>query len=144
MLRPGIVNTNNCRDARVYLRSYDYGHACHKHIPPPTARVVACGRCCRLFFLSVTFVLSEVKPPKVLKARLKRNKCRKKRDGYRIRRCLPHPPGAVFQARLLDNQEGAATQRQVFAKLSVRFFQRRSFWHPHYSCLLYTSPSPRD
>ena len=35
-----------------------------------------------------------------------------------------------FQARLLDNQEGANTERHVSAKLSVRCFQRRALWHP--------------
>ena len=44
-------------------------------------------------------------------------------------------PGAVFQARLLDNREGASanTERYVFGKLSARCFPRRAFWHRHYS-----------
>ena len=44
-----------------------------------------------------------------------------------------HPPGAIFQGRLLDNQEDANTERQVFGKLSARRFQRRSFRPRHYS-----------
>ena len=36
-----------------------------------------------------------------------------------------HPPGAVIQSRLLDNQEGANTEPHVFGKLSARFSQRR-------------------
>ena len=38
--------------------------------------------------------------------------------------------GTVFQARLLDNQEGADTNRYVFGKLSARCFYRRSFVAP--------------
>ena len=48
-------------------------------------------------------------------------------------RCISHPTGAVLQARLLDNQEDANTERYVFGKLSARCFQRRLFWHRHYS-----------
>ena len=33
---------------------------------------------------------------------------------------------------MLDNQEGANTERYVFGKLSATFCQRRSFWHRHY------------
>ena len=44
--------------------------------------------------------------------------------------CVLHSPGVFFQARLLDNQEGANTERHVSAKLSVRCFQRRALWHP--------------
>ena len=44
-----------------------------------------------------------------------------------------HTPEAVFQARLLDNQGGANTDRYVFGKLSARCFQRRTFWDLHYS-----------
>ena len=40
-----------------------------------------------------------------------------------------HTPGAVFQARLLDNQEGANTERNVLGKLSERCSQRRPSWH---------------
>ena len=47
--------------------------------------------------------------------------------------CITHPPGAVFQGRLLENQEGANTERYVFGKLSARCFQRRPCWHRHYS-----------
>ena len=36
-----------------------------------------------------------------------------------------HPPGADFQARVLDNQEGANTERYVLGKLSARCLQRR-------------------
>ena len=32
--------------------------------------------------------------------------------------CITPTPGAVFRARLLDNQEGANTERYVFGKLS--------------------------
>ena len=52
---------------------------------------------------------------------------------YRIRRCISHPSGVVFQARLLDNQEGANTERYVFGKLSARCFQPRACWHRHHS-----------
>ena len=46
-----------------------------------------------------------------------------------------HTPGAVFRARLLDNQEGPCpnTERYVFGMLSTRCAQRRPFWHRHYS-----------
>ena len=50
--------------------------------------------------------------------------------------CVYHiitPPGAVFQARLLVNQEGANAERYVFGKLSARRFQRRPFWPRHYA-----------
>ena len=50
---------------------------------------------------------------------------------YRIRRCMSHPPGVVFQARLFDNQEGAHTERHAFGKLWTRCFQRRPFRHRH-------------
>ena len=36
------------------------------------------------------------------------------------------PPGAAFQARLLDNQEGTNTERYVFGQLSVKCFQCRT------------------
>ena len=40
---------------------------------------------------------------------------------YSIRRCMSHTPlGRLFQPRLLDNQEGANTERYVFRKLSAR------------------------
>ena len=55
------------------------------------------------------------------------------KDMYRTRRCLSHTPGAGFQARLLDNQEGANTERYVSGKLSARCFQRPPSWHRHYS-----------
>ena len=48
-------------------------------------------------------------------------------------RCVSHPAGAVFQARLLCNQEGANTERYVFGKLSARCFRRRPLWHRHNS-----------
>ena len=35
---------------------------------------------------------------------------------------LSHTPGAVFQARLLDNHEGATTERYVLGKLSATCF----------------------
>ena len=41
------------------------------------------------------------------------------------------PPGAVFQARLLDNQGGASNEREVFGKLSPSCLRRRPFWHRH-------------
>ena len=47
--------------------------------------------------------------------------------------CISHSPGAFFQGRLLDNQEGANTERYVFGKLSARYFQPRPFGHRHYS-----------
>ena len=43
---------------------------------------------------------------------------------YRIRRSISHASGGGFQARLLDNQEGATsanTERYVFGKLSAMF-----------------------
>ena len=52
---------------------------------------------------------------------------------YRTRRCISHSPGGVFQARLLDNQEGVNIKRCVFGKLSARCFQRRPFRRRHYS-----------
>ena len=57
------------------------------------------------------------------------------RDTYGIRqRCTWHPPAAVFQARLLDDQEGANTERHVvFGKLPTRCLQPRPFRHPHHS-----------
>ena len=50
-------------------------------------------------------------------------------------RGVHHTPGAVSQGRLLDNQEGASanTEPYVFGKFSTRNFQRRAFWHRHYS-----------
>ena len=45
----------------------------------------------------------------------------------RKRRRISLPAGAVFQARLLNNQEGANsanTERYIFGKLSARRFQR--------------------
>ena len=42
----------------------------------------------------------------------------------------PPPPGAVFQARLLGNQDGANDERCVFGKLSVRCFPSRPFQAP--------------
>ena len=46
---------------------------------------------------------------------------------------LSQPPGAVFQARLLDNEDGAHTERHVFGKLSASCFQCPPFWRRHYS-----------
>ena len=46
---------------------------------------------------------------------------------------ITHPPGEVFQARLLDNQEDANTEPYVFGTLSAKCFLRRPFWHRHYS-----------
>ena len=50
---------------------------------------------------------------------------------HRIGRCRSqsHTPGAVFQGRLLDNQEGADTEcyLYVFGKLSARRLQRHLF-----------------
>ena len=42
-------------------------------------------------------------------------------------------PWESFQARLLDNQEGANTERHVLGKLSARCFPRRPFRHRQYS-----------
>ena len=48
-----------------------------------------------------------------------------------IRRCISHTPrAAVFHARLLDNQEGAYTERYVFRKLSARCFSTPTFLPP--------------
>ena len=44
---------------------------------------------------------------------------------------MSHPPGAVFHARLLDNQDGPNTKRHVFGKFSTRCLQRRPFRHRH-------------
>ena len=41
-----------------------------------------------------------------------------RRETYRIQRCISNTPGAVFQARLLDNQEGPNTEGHVSGKLS--------------------------
>ena len=46
--------------------------------------------------------------------------------------CITHPSGGFFQARLLDHEGGANTERNVFGKLSERLFQRRYFWHRVY------------
>ena len=46
-----------------------------------------------------------------------------------MRRCVTRPPGAVSQARLLGNQEGANAERYVVRKLSARRFQWRPLWH---------------
>ena len=50
---------------------------------------------------------------------------------------ITHPCAGVFQARMLhNNQEGANTERYVFAKLSARRVQCRPFghrWH-HPNC----------
>ena len=48
-------------------------------------------------------------------------------------RCVSHPPGTVFQTRLLDNHAGANTGRHLFGKPLARCFQRQPFWHRHYS-----------
>ena len=40
---------------------------------------------------------------------------------------VSHPTGTVFQARLLDNQEGANTERYAFGKLSARCFHAELF-----------------
>ena len=56
---------------------------------------------------------------------------------YRIRRtvyiALSHTPGAVFQTRLLDNQEGAniiPNDTSSESSLLARCFQHRRFWLP--------------
>ena len=46
---------------------------------------------------------------------------------YRIGRYKSHTPGAAFQARLLDNQEGTNTEPYASGKLSARRFQSRPF-----------------
>ena len=48
-------------------------------------------------------------------------------------RCVSHPPGTVFQTRLLDNHAGANTGRHLFGKPLARCFQRQPFWHRIYS-----------
>ena len=52
---------------------------------------------------------------------------------YRKRPFSSHPPGAVFQARLLDNQEGAATERYILGRLrkalGEMFLAPTFFWH---------------
>ena len=47
------------------------------------------------------------------------------------------PQGQFFQARLLDNQEGANTERYVFGKLSATRFQRRACLAPTLCQLLW-------
>ena len=53
--------------------------------------------------------------------------------GWCRRRRTPPPPWGSFQARLLDSQGGANTERfvrvYVFGKLSARCLQRWPFWH---------------
>ena len=58
--------------------------------------------------------------------------------GYRIRRCVSHSRGSVIQAQLLDNQDGANTERCVHGKLSARWFQRRRLWRHQAWIILYT------
>ena len=44
-----------------------------------------------------------------------------------------HTPGGVYQARLLDNQEGANTERYVFRRLLAKRFPNADlFSHRHY------------
>ena len=57
---------------------------------------------------------------------------KKQPTAYCVRRCISHTPRAVFPAGLLDNQEGANTERYVFRKLSACCFQRRNSWRRHY------------
>ena len=42
------------------------------------------------------------------------------------------PLGRFFEARLLNNQESANSERCVLGKLSARSLHRRPFWHRHY------------
>ena len=47
---------------------------------------------------------------------------------------MSHPPGAIFQARLLDNQEGATsaiTELYVSGKLSAGCSNADLCWHRH-------------
>ena len=57
-----------------------------------------------------------------------------KKSGYRygIRRCLPHTPGMVFLARLLNNQGGANTN-DTCSESSNRYCQRRPLASTLYS-----------
>ena len=41
--------------------------------------------------------------------------------------------GGFFRLGLLDNQQGANSERYMFGKLSTRCFQRLALWHRHYS-----------
>ena len=50
---------------------------------------------------------------------------------YRIRRCISHTPGAVFRARLLDNQEGVNTN--LGNALGEMFPAPTCFRHRHFS-----------
>ena len=49
---------------------------------------------------------------------------------YGIRPCTSHPPGAVFQDRLVDNQEGANAGLYVCGKLLARWFPSLTFSAP--------------
>ena len=58
-----------------------------------------------------------------------------------------HTPGAVFQGRIIDNQDGASSVNSklyVFGKLSARCFQHRSLWHRHYFQLWGFRPSTME
>ena len=78
---------------------------------------------------SVLLPINDQKRKQTLPRRYSESSCKL----YGIGRCESHTPRAVLQARLLEKQEGANTKRYVFGKLSARCFQRRSFWHRHYS-----------
>ena len=60
-------------------------------------------------------------------------------DYCRIRLCISHPPGAVFQAGLLDDQEGANPEWHVFVfgQLSARCFPTPTCSAPTLSQLLW-------
>ena len=53
--------------------------------------------------------------------------------------CISHPPAAAFQARLLDNQEGASANSVTYRTIRLRkalgemFSNADFFWHQHYS-----------
>ena len=50
---------------------------------------------------------------------------------YRIQRCMSHTPEAVFQAPLLDNQEGANTERYVRLRKALgETLLTPTFWAP--------------
>ena len=75
--------------------------------PPLAARDASCGRCLnRRLLQAVRYPCTTV--------------------------CI-YPRGSVFQARLLNNQKGANTERHVFGKLSARCFKPPLFWHRYYS-----------
>ena len=60
-----------------------------------------------------------------------------KKDYYykHIQECASPPSKTGFPSSVLDNQDGANTERFVVGKVSARCLQRRPFWHrQHLNC----------